>query len=267
MQSSVSRPGWGSLCACVLGLALLAPVSLRAQPTAPDSLTLRHVGLRLAEHDPLRIVAFGSSSTQGIGASSPAASYPGQLQIELTRLLHAREPIIVLNRGIGGEDADDMSKRLASVIAEHPDLIIWQTGSNDPLRGVPVDRFIAETIAGIEQIRAAHIDVMLMEPQLCRKLADKKDSPAYREALHTIGAQMGVPVIRRYDIMEAWLAERALTPAQMLSPDGLHMADGGYAKLADAVAQDILHRAEFQHTATDTSASHGSDISRTSAVR
>jgi lysophospholipase L1-like esterase len=25
----------------------------------------------------------------------------------------------------------------------------------------------------------------------------------------------------------------------MLSPDGLHMADGGYAKLADAIAEDI----------------------------
>jgi hypothetical protein len=38
----------------------------------------------------------------------------------------------------------------------------------------------------------------------------------------------------------------------MLSPDGLHMADGGYAKLADAVALEILRRTEPQHVAMDT---------------
>ena len=47
-----------------------------------------------------------------------------------------------------------------------------------------------------------------------------------------------------------------LTPAQMLSPDGLHMADGGYAKLAEAVAADILHRAATPRIAMDTPARH-----------
>ena len=62
-----------------------------------------------------------------------------------------------------------MARRLPAVIAEHPDLIIWQTGSNDPLRDVPLDRFVQETIAGVQAIRAAHIDVMLMGPQLCQR--------------------------------------------------------------------------------------------------
>jgi len=239
---------------------LIAPLALRAaQPSpAPDPqpLTLQHVGTRLATHEPLRIIAFGSSSTQGIGASSPAASYPSQLQLDLSRLLPALEPVVVLNRGIGGQDADDMATRLSSVIAEHPDLIIWQTGSNDPLRGVPLDRFVQETMAGIQQIRAANIDVMLMEPQLCRKLADKSGADLYRQALRAIGAKMGVPVIRRYDIMRAWLAEKALTADQMLSPDGLHMADAGYARLADDVAEDILHRGALPPAATPVSLSH-----------
>ena len=67
---------------------------------------------------------------------------------------------------------------------------------------------------------------------------------------------MDVPVIRRYDLMRAWLANGVLTPAQMLAPDGLHMADGGYAKLADAVATDILHRAEPRLVAMDTATPH-----------
>ena len=100
-------------------------------------------------HLPLRIIAFGSSSTEGIGASSPAATYPSRLLAALTAALPAGQRVIVFNRGIGGEDADDMLRRLPAVIAERPDLIIWQTGSNDPLRAVPLDRFVQETMAGV----------------------------------------------------------------------------------------------------------------------
>lgn len=230
--------------ACFLGSLFILIVDVHAQPIETDHSSLPQIADRLAAHEPVRIVAFGSSSTQGAGATSPAASYPSQLQTDLQQLLQARDRVTVLNRGVGGEDADDMAKRLASVIGEHPDLIIWQTGSNDPLRGVPIDRFVQETIAGIQQIRAAHIDVMLMEPQFCSRLTGRHSSSAYRHALRAIGVGMSVPVIRRYDLMHMWLDEYLLTPAQLLSPDGLHMADGGYALLAGAVAREIMGLAE-----------------------
>jgi len=211
---------------------------------------------RLAAHQTVRIIAFGSSSTEGIGASSPAATYPSRLEAALNTAWSPRQPVVVLNRGIGGEDADDMALRLPTVIAEHPDLIIWQTGSNDPLRGVPIDRFEQETTAGLDLIRAAHIDVMLLEPQLCRQLDSKPVSVEYRDALRAIGEAMDVTVIRRYDLMRGWLADGVLTQAQMLSPDGLHMADGGYAKLADAIAEDIMRGTEPPRIALDTPLHH-----------
>jgi acyl-CoA thioesterase-1 len=211
---------------------------------------------RLAAHQPVRIIAFGSSSTEGIGASSPAATYPSRLEAALNIAWSPRHPVVVLNRGIGGEDADDMALRLPAVIAEHPDLIIWQTGSNDPLRGVPLDRFTQETTAGIQLIRAAHIDLMLLEPQLCRELDSKPVSVEYRDALRAIGEAMDVTVIRRYDLMRGWLADGVLTQAQMLSPDGLHMADGGYAKLADAIAGDIMRGTAPPRIAMDAALHH-----------
>jgi len=211
---------------------------------------------RLTAHQTVRIIAFGSSSTEGIGASSPSATYPSRLEAALNIAWSPRQPVVVLNRGIGGEDADDMALRLPAVIAEHPDLIIWQTGSNDPLRGVPLDRFEQETTAGLELIRAAHIDVMLLEPQLCRELDSKPVIIEYRDALRAIGEAMDVTVIRRYDLMRGWLADGVLTQAQMLSPDGLHMADGGYAKLADAIAGDIMRGTEPPRIAMDASPQH-----------
>jgi acyl-CoA thioesterase-1 len=49
----------------------------------------------------LRILAIGSSSTEGIGASAPAFTYPAQLQARLAILLGG--PVEVDNFGVGGE--------------------------------------------------------------------------------------------------------------------------------------------------------------------
>jgi len=92
---------------------------------------------------------------------------------------------------------------------------------------------------------------MLMEPQLCRELDGIPVTVRYRDALRTIGAEQDVPVIRRYDLMRGWLAGGVLTSAQMLAPDGMHMTDGGYAKLAEWIAGDILRRTGPPRVALD----------------
>jgi lysophospholipase L1-like esterase len=191
-------------------------------------------------HHVVRITAFGSSSTKGVGASSPATNYPSRLQGDLAAALPAGTQVVVTNRGIGGEDAEDMMRRLPAVLAEHPDLLIWQTGTNDPLRGLPLPRFIELTRAGLTAIRAAGVDAMLMEPQDCPVFAGKPGALAYRDAVRSLAAEFGIPVVRRYDLMQTWLTVGGMTPKQLEAPDGLHMSDTGYALLARAVAQTIL---------------------------
>jgi lysophospholipase L1-like esterase len=216
----------------------LTPLPADAKPAEASLLALPHLSSRIAHAAPLRIVAFGSSSTEGVGASSPAATYPERLEVWLRAALHDR--VEVLNAGIGGQDADDMARRIPAVIALRPDLVIWQTGSNDPLRGVPVERFVTQTHDGIVALRQAGIDVMLMEPQDCAVLRAHAGSLDYRDALRRLAVEMRVPLVRRYDLMHEWLAGRRLRPDQLLFHDGLHMTDGGYALLATAVGEQIL---------------------------
>jgi lysophospholipase L1-like esterase len=230
-----------ALLGALLAVAVTCQLPAVAAPAAAPVEPLPRVARVLAAETPLKIVAFGSSSTEGVGATSRSATYPSRLAEELSARLP--QTVTVLNRGVGGEDSDDMTRRLPSVLAEQPDLVIWQTGSNDTLRGVPMDRFMAQTRAGVTAIRAAGADVMLMEPQLCARLSQVPEAEHFRDALRDIGAEMGVPVIRRYDLMHRWLAEGLVTRAALLSPDGLHMADAGYALLAKAVAQQILTEA------------------------
>jgi lysophospholipase L1-like esterase len=225
-----------SLFLCLIGPAM----ALSAPDGSPPPPALPHVAARIVARQPLRITCFGSSSTEGIGATSKARTYPIRLAAILADELPRSVRLTVLNRGIGGQDVDDMVTRLSDIIAEQPDLVIWQTGSNDSLRAVSVERFIAETRDGIERMKGSGIDVMLMEPQLSQRLANTPESDAFLKAVRDLGRQTHVLVIRRYDLMRQWLVSGALTYPQMMSNDGLHMADGGYDMLAKAVAEMIL---------------------------
>jgi lysophospholipase L1-like esterase len=241
-----ARSGWRKTLlslfavAGLVGAAQASSLGSDAVRDGAPGVALPHVAAAVAGHRPLRIVAFGSSSTEGIGASSRDAAYPSRLEADLTAAL-VGETVTVANRGIGGDDVDDMVRRIGSdVVAAHPDLVIWQTGSNDPLRHVPLDRFIGETRAGIATMHRAGIDVVLMEPQYCTLLNGTADAAAFRQAVRDLGAELHVPVVRRFSLMQRWLASGRLTSAQLLAPDGLHMADGGYAALAKAVARTVL---------------------------
>ena len=149
------------------------------QCVAPPEITrldmpLRRTAERLGKGDPLTVVALGSSSTAGAGASSPAMSYPPRLEAELARLLPPHR-ISVLNRGIGGELASDMLLRFdQSVAAEHPDLVLWQLGTNAVLRG---HRLLAASLVrdGIARIKGINADVILIDPQFVPKVIVKAD--------------------------------------------------------------------------------------------
>jgi lysophospholipase L1-like esterase len=72
--------------------------------------------------------------TYGMGASTTAATYPSRLTEELVRHFPGHK-ITILNRGVSGEEVADMLARLdTAVIAEKPDLVLWQVGTNWVLR-------------------------------------------------------------------------------------------------------------------------------------
>src|ERR1700730_1767923 len=82
---------------------------------------------------PVTIMALGSSSTAGAGASAPSASYPSRLEMELrTRFPDA--VITVINRGVNGEEVGDMLARFDQAVADDkPDVVLWQGGTHTGL--------------------------------------------------------------------------------------------------------------------------------------
>ena len=79
--------------------------------------------------DGLRIVAIGSSSTEGDGASSKEASYPAPLAAAFATRFPDRT-IDVSNAGIGGQEVPDEAARFKNdVLAKGPSLVVWQLGT------------------------------------------------------------------------------------------------------------------------------------------
>jgi len=205
--------------------------------------TLPRTARRLAAGEPLTVVAIGSSSTAGAGASSPAASYPSRLAIEL-RERFPGHIIQVLNKGVNGEDAREMLARFEeSVIAENPDLVLWQVGTNSLLLDRPLSPAGELIGQGVSRLKAAGSVVVLIDPQFAPKVLAKQDIGNLMNLYGTIAKQASVCVFHRFEVMRYWREVSGMPFEAFLSPDELHMNDWSYGCLAKLLASSIAEAA------------------------
>ncbi|MCZ8311732.1 MAG: GDSL-type esterase/lipase family protein [Magnetospirillum sp.] len=197
------------------------------------------VSRRLAEGKQLTIVALGASSTEGVGASSPANAYPERLEAEL----HALFPniaITVFNKGIGGEDSAQMLARFErDVLAIEPDLLIWQAGVNAAIKGWPLDQFVENMSMGIDIARKHGIDVMMMGPQNAPRYLHAPHRRQFADHMMLLSRVKDVPIFPRFRIMTHWMQSGAFKPDELIGRDGLHMTDTSYYCLSRVLAQSI----------------------------
>ena len=212
--------------------------------SAPASLLrlrrpLLHVAARLADGGPLKIVAFGSSSTLGFGASAPEATYPARLQSELRRR-HPKNPITVVNRGVNGNETREMMLRFEmDVLAEKPDLVIWQAGTNTLLNGRDMWPVFLDVRAGIRRLRAQGADVLLMNPQYSPRVLARPDHAAMNDLVEVIGRELDVDVFDRFSIMRDWAEAQRYPMDTFITADGLHMNDWAYDCIANLLADTL----------------------------
>ena len=214
---------------------------------------LKRTAQKIAGGQPLTIVAIGSSSTSGAGASSPAMSYPSRLALELQEQF-PRLSITVHNRGVGGETSHEMLARFdRDVFAEKPDLVIWQAGSNSVLRDQPLSGAGTLLREGIDRLKAAGVDVVLMNPQYAPKVITKHDVDGMVDLIALTAKEANVDLFQRFALMRYWRLTEDMPFGAFLSPDELHMNDWSYgcvAKLLAGAIVDAATRATLTATAT-----------------
>ena len=215
---------------------------------APAELTrlvhpLARTARRLANGAPLVIVAVGSSSTYGAGATSPAASYPSRLAVELKQRFPSRD-ITVLNRGVNGEETAQMLGRFENdVIGAHPDLVLWQVGTNSVMRDHSLAAHGVLLREGIAQLKQAGADVVLMDMQYVPKVLAKSEAPGMEDQLAITAKQENVDLFERFAIMRNWYDVQHIPFEAFAAPDQLHMNDWGYGCVAKLLADAITEAA------------------------
>lgn len=204
--------------------------------------SLPHVAGKLVAGKPVVIVAFGSSSTAGFGATSPEFNYPNRLAAQLRRQYPTAD-ITVVNAGVGGEDAPEMMKRLQKeVIDVHPDLVIWQVGTNAVLRNLDPGETAKLVEEGIGRIQTAgDADIVLVDPQYSPAVNQRAESAGRMvKLLGKVAELRHVGIFPRFEVMREWHENQAIPVEGFVIADGLHMNDWGYACFAQLLGDDII---------------------------
>ena len=260
------RKGYLAFPAAVAALAisLAVPLLAHAEPAEVacdlpfNMLRLAHplsrLAHRLATSKPITIVAIGSSSTAGAGASTASATYPSRLAVELERHFPNRQ-ITVINRGVNGEEVNDMVKRFDSAVVDaKPDLVLWQFGTNSIVRDQNLNSGDTAIQDGLKKIRAIGADVVIIDPQFAPKVIANSRAAATVELIATTAKYENVDLFHRYDVMKR---EVDHIPFKIfVSQDGLHMNDWSYACMAKGLGMAIAEAAQRPVMAA-TMMSHG----------
>ncbi len=227
-----------------LGLGWMTGIAVARDCSAPGELTqlrttLPNTARAIRRGEALSIVAIGSSSTEGVGATSRANSYPAQLAAELGRRWPQLD-IAVINKGVGGEEAQQMVARFErDVLPYRPQLVIWQVGSNYALRHHDLDAYADTVRKGVRRLQAAQADVVLMDMQYAPKLLERT---LHRHILDTMGAiarDTKVAVFQRFAVMRHWVTSGRFGIDEIVARDRLHMNDTSYRCIGRLLAGSL----------------------------
>jgi hypothetical protein len=165
---------------------------------------LQRVAQSVKERQRLDIAIIGTGSSTLAGPDGNLRAYPARLEAALKTRLPNTE-ITVTTYAAARQTAAKMADELKKIVAEHkPALIVWQTGTVDAMRGIEPDEFGAALNDGVEKIRAAGADVVLMNMQYSPRTDTMIAVGAYAENMRWVAQQRDLPLFDRLGIMRHW---------------------------------------------------------------
>lgn len=185
-----------------------------------------------------KIVAFGSSSTVGEGASRPQNGYVAQFGRALKP--QTLDRIDIINAGVNGDTTADMLRRLhRDVLARKPNLVILQTGTNDALRQVRINQFRRDLARIIAELKVRSISVVLIDPQNVGDAVAIQKYDAYVSAIEEVAREENVMLLHRYRVMRYLALQHQGRMEELLANDRLHMNDEAHRCVGELLADGI----------------------------
>lgn len=174
--------------------------------------TLTKTTKALADGREVVMIILGGYSTLGLAAGGGGFAWPARMAAVLaTRFPSAR--VKVVNLAVARQTAKGGADRLArDVLSLKPTLVIWETGTVEAVQGSDIDQFRETMQAGIDALRAAGAEVVLMDMQFSRAADAMIHFEPYLIAMHQLADANDVPLFRRHGIMRHWIESGLLDP-------------------------------------------------------
>ena len=129
------------------------------------------------------------------------------------------------------------------MITENPDLVLWQVGTNALLLDRPLLLAGERILEGVSRLKAAGVDVVLIDPQFAPKVLAKVDIGNLLKLYSVVAKQANVGVFHRFAVMRHWREVANIPFKVFLSEDELHMNDWSYSCVAKLLAGAIVEAA------------------------
>jgi acyl-CoA thioesterase-1 len=164
---------------------------------------------------PIKILAFGTSLTQGLGLP-PGTEYTAVLQ---EKLKAAGVDARIINAGVSGDTSADGLSRLDWSLADKPKAAIVEMGSNDALRGLAPARTEKNLSAILTKLKAAHVAVLL-----CGMHAPRNLGPEYAAQFDAIYPRLA----KQYDVLfYPFILDGVALNPKLNQADGIHPNPAG----------------------------------------
>ncbi len=158
--------------------------------------------------------------------------------------LAARLPghtVTIVNKSAARRTAAEMAARFADVLAEHPTLVLWETGTVDAVRGIELDVFTRTLTDGIAQLKAGGADVILVGPQYSPRTVSLMNLRPYLEAMHMVADAARIDSFNRFEVTHHWMDggdfDMTLKPPKLTAE-----IDALYDCLGQVLAQLVAER-------------------------
>jgi hypothetical protein len=252
MTEPPARAGWGVALLLVLFVGMIAAMPATAQVSPPpptcevpsdlltDGSPLPNVAKKAKLERRIKIVALGSSSTLGMGATGLPSAFPARLEATLARLL-PDVSVQVLNKGISRQTAHDMVERIdTDVLPEQPALVIWESGTAEAVRNAEIDVYSNVLLAGIDKLTSRGIDVVLMDTQYSRSTAQLINFHPYVATIERVAGMRDLVLFPRYAVMRYWTEEDRFNFADRSPAGARKVADIVYDCIGQLLARQIV---------------------------
>ena len=196
----------------IFGMTLFAGAAF-AQESAPCDLPgylifgdteLKRVADAVKQRKQLEIAVVGSGSSVLAGYEGAARAYPARLQAALRRLLPGITVNVTTQAKIR-QTAADMVKTLTKLLVDaKPDLVLWQTGTVDAMRGIDPEEFRATLDDGVEALHSGGADVVLINMQYSPRIETMIQLGTYADNMRVVARDRDVPLFDRLGLMRYW---------------------------------------------------------------